>query len=570
MEGQKKLDYENEKYLEELLIEKGFFKIKNLNLAEKEKKYKKNYEILEYQKEDIKKFLDFLILSKKKSKKLIVSKLDKIKKELKSENHLFYNCLLNQHLGIDLGNFLTLLLEEIKLELQEQFPIFNFFHQNMVADYGKIYCQAKIRTLIRENRIVEKPFQNLLPEIKYEKKLFELEKETNNLLNYLNKEFFEKSQLQEILLERTFQQILSDKLTQLIVLDILHENIPKEKRDFLYEQLFKFLKEKNKEIEEERKNISLSSPREEIFLDFFKFLILTKDILKDKQTLEIEKELIDNKIDILVPPLDKKTQFLNYIYSLNEKKERDIIYCSNFLELEEVKQRIDKETGTLKVSECLELLDIFKSTKTEFSKKLYGSNKPKNNFDIINQKINKAIKKYPFLAQESLEMRKVIINILEKDKTLISPFRKTLKNLVNNEIANEIVEVNIRLRITQNMYSEKGIPEEFERSYNLRELLNRIFYSINLIKKKEVRENYFKSINEYFFNLLKETYKNENVVSVLIPFEFYINSLSLTNTSFYNEYYENMKKNDIMFQKYSNEEKEMYEMYMFFKNKYIL
>lgn len=71
-------------------------------------------------------------------------------------------------------------------------------------------------------------------------------------------------------------------MTQLIVLDILHENIPKEKINFLYEQLFKFL--------------------------------------KDKQTLEIEKELIDNKIDILVSSLDKKTQFLNYIYSLNEKK----------------------------------------------------------------------------------------------------------------------------------------------------------------------------------------------------------------------------------------------------------
>lgn len=68
MEGQKKSDYENEKYLKELLIEKEFFKIKNLNLSEKEKNYKNNYEILEYQKEDIKKFLYFLILSKKNLK----------------------------------------------------------------------------------------------------------------------------------------------------------------------------------------------------------------------------------------------------------------------------------------------------------------------------------------------------------------------------------------------------------------------------------------------------------------------------------------------------------------------
>lgn len=38
------------------------------------------------------------------------------------------------------------------------------------------------------------------------------------------------------------------------------------------------------------------------------------------------------------------------------------------------------------------------------------------------------------------------------------------------------------------MYREKGIPEEFERSCNLRELLNRIFYSINLIKKKKLEK----------------------------------------------------------------------------------
>ena len=49
------------KYLEKLLIEEGFFKIKKVKLTEKEKQFKKKYKIAEYPEKMVDDFLNFLI-----------------------------------------------------------------------------------------------------------------------------------------------------------------------------------------------------------------------------------------------------------------------------------------------------------------------------------------------------------------------------------------------------------------------------------------------------------------------------------------------------------------------------
>ena len=55
---------ENRRYLKNLLIECGFFKIEKVELTEKEKMNHADYKILQYSKEDINRLLDFIIFLK--------------------------------------------------------------------------------------------------------------------------------------------------------------------------------------------------------------------------------------------------------------------------------------------------------------------------------------------------------------------------------------------------------------------------------------------------------------------------------------------------------------------------
>ena len=91
------------KYLEKLLIEEGFFKIEKVKLTEKEKKFKKNYKIVEYSEETINNFLNFIIDLKGdvEISKLVVKEYIE-NKEVKDKNRMFYNDLLKGNLDINI------------------------------------------------------------------------------------------------------------------------------------------------------------------------------------------------------------------------------------------------------------------------------------------------------------------------------------------------------------------------------------------------------------------------------------------------------------------------------------
>ena len=115
------------KYLEKLLIEEGFFKIKNIKLTEKEKNFKRNYKIAEYSEETVNNFLNFIIDLKGdvEISKLVVK--DYIEnKEAKDKNRMFYNDLLKGNLDINIYNFLAILLEKIEITNSEKNLIKNF------------------------------------------------------------------------------------------------------------------------------------------------------------------------------------------------------------------------------------------------------------------------------------------------------------------------------------------------------------------------------------------------------------------------------------------------------------
>ncbi len=146
-------------------------------------------------------------------------------------------------------------------------------------------------------------------------------------------------------------------------------------------------------------------------------------------------------------------------------------------------------------------IEVFK--KSDISEILYGSRKPKNNFDEEQEAIKKILSNYIFLSDANLQMQKAITSIVEQEKTKIKPFRKQLKNLIrDNELReNRRVISILRSLITREMYKEKIIIE--------------ILLKINSIKNSTKRVKIKKKFFEDFFKILIKTQKKKIIISPL-------------------------------------------------------
>ena len=156
---------ENRRYLKNLLIECGFFKIEKVELTEKEKMNHADYKILQYSKEDINRLLDFIIFLKNdEDNKIIINQVsnEKKEKELKRVNHYFYDNLLYPTPDTDIEKFMIVLLSEIsKTEYVDEGLVYKFlkskfFYENFV-NICSVDIKKKVRTFfILTPKIIEK------------------------------------------------------------------------------------------------------------------------------------------------------------------------------------------------------------------------------------------------------------------------------------------------------------------------------------------------------------------------------------------------------------------------------
>ncbi len=188
------------------------------------------------------------------------------------------------------------------------------------------------------------------------------------------------------------------------------------------------------------------------------------------------------------------------------------VYLFPYLDLEEVREKVNKEISLISLKDAKEIIENFKLTKTEKSKLLYNQDKIKKNFDKENENITEMLKKLNLYGYLSLQLRKGIVSIIEKDKKIIKPFRKTLKSLIaKEEFRNsKIVKSHFRIRVTKEMYKEKGTEEEFYSCHKVQAFLLNILIKIYSEKNSSFREELADFLIGEVLNFFKEIYKDKN------------------------------------------------------------
>lgn len=508
------------KYLEKLLIEEGFFKIKNIKLTEKEKNFKRNYKIAEYSEEIVNNFLNFIIDLKGdvEISKLVVK--DYIEnKEAKDKNRMFYNDLLKGNLDINIYNFLAILLEKIEITNSEKNLIKNFMTNiyNEVETIKNIKASTKYR--IRRLRMMNIDIGDRFKKIPYEEKI----KIVKENLEVQLEDFKSKcnSWIEDLSFERIYHTTYYGAFIQLVIYDILHYSISKDKRDSGYKKILNFFNVFAKKIKKISKKPEVVSS---IYIDFFKFISLRETLLMDRCKLELGKSLEKNIFNN-IEELDKETLFKSMILRKLEKFDNgeikdEVISGMDFIEIESIRNILDSNTGLTKISKCRKLVEGFKLIESDVSEILYNTRHSKNTFKDIYKKLEIATQKFPFLTQESLQLKKALIRNVEKDKTKV--LGRQLKSLVFRDKYKElcktkIIQANIRIRVTKGLYEEKGIPESFLRSNKIESKINETFINICSLKNEKLRNKYMLEFSEEFFKVMTEINKNNKVVFLNIP-----------------------------------------------------
>lgn len=510
------------KYLEKLLIEEGFFKIKKVKLTEKEKQFKKKYKIAEYPEKMVDDFLNFLIDLKgdvEISKLVIKDYIEN--KEVKDKNRMLYSSLLKGNLDTNIYNFLAVLLEKIKSinsgeKLIEKFILSTYSENEALENIIK-----NIRPKIRRLKLLNIDIEDRFKKISYEEKIRIIKEDFDYWLRKfrLNSE----SWIDRLFFERVYQISYYDTFVQLIIYDILHSTIPLKKREIAYNQILNFL---NNFLKDSKELLKIQIKSSLIFIDFFKFIILRETLLRDKNNLEIAKSIEKKFFDKIIP-LDKSTLFKNIIFKKLEKFdegkiENENINCVDFIEINNIRKKMDSKTGIIKLNECREFIEGYKLIESDISEILYNTRHSKNSLKDIYNKSEIIAKKFPSLTQESLQFKRALIRNIENDKTKI--FGKRLKTLVFNDkykelFKTETIQNNIRIRITKGLYEEKGILQSFLRSNELEEKINKILINIYSIKDENLRYKYMSIFVEKFFGMIIEINKNNKVVFFDIPTE---------------------------------------------------
>lgn len=502
---------EKRKYLETILLDKKFFKKLDLNLSEKEKQYTKSYKILEYTKQDIENFLDFFISLKESSDTKLVTYDFSIleEKQLKSLNHHLYRDLFDTKLGKNIETFLLKLSQKIDEENNNCSTLMKVDEYNLFDTYLNAK-KIHLRNIIRIQKILNKGYEKKFVKTSYEDKIKILVAELREIKNNSN--------------EIEYREVVLDVCIQLITYDILHEKIELNKREENYKKLDKFISELSKEISSEINKISLEKAeikRKDIYLDFYNYIVLINDLIKEKGRNEIALKLIPLTYDF--EPINKKEQFLSLANGILETSiNLGDLYMPvvNFFDVPEVREALNEDTFFLHSAVVKKIVEKEKKiTKTREAELIYGNPKIKNNFDKTEAALDEILKNYSFYTEKNLQIKKALVRSIENDKRLISPFRRQLKSLIGDSKLSKssIVETECRLRITQGMYKEKEIEEEFYKSHEIQNKINDLMLEIYKEKDFEDREKLFEIFKDKFFNFFIEIMRDEIVFAFKIP-----------------------------------------------------
>lgn len=510
---------QRKKYLEELLIEVGFLKKEDNQWEnEKDKMCKRKHKVLEYSDKIKNEFLNFIVdLKENYQEKLIINKLRK-EEEKKSKNHKFYDDLFKEGFDVDKMNFYFILLNKIEeISHYKDLKMKYLEETKFDKELRKNNTLLMFREFIRDSRIILENVREDFYKISYLEKM-EIIRIDMEFIHYSGLEEC-KFWLEELVEDKYRQLLCYDVFQQLIVYDIITDRIPEIEREKNYKKMCEFLDSFSDSLKyNQEKPLKVKKDISKIFIDFFSFIILREELVKNKEILDIE-ESIKNHICKEIKPLDKKVLFFNHLLEMKKKQEEtnyeDInIGIINFIELEEIKDKIDRDTLTISLNKCKNLIEDFKLTQKDKSEIIYGKAKI-NKFNEKQEDLETIISAYPFFSKKSLQVKKAIVSNIENDTSLILPFRKTLKELIKDENLRESETVikHIRMRITKGLYEEKNNLKGFQMSINLERKINDIFFKIYSFKDRKFREEYMNKFINYFFDSLISINKEKIILT---------------------------------------------------------
>lgn len=510
---------QRKKYLEELLIEVGFLKKEDNQWEnEKDKMCKRKHKVLEYSDKIKNEFLNFIVdLKENYQEKLIINKLRK-EEEKKSKNHKFYDDLFKEGFDVDKMNFYFILLNKIEeISHYKDLKMKYLEETKFDKELRKNNTLLMFREFIRDSRIILENVREDFYKISYLEKM-EIIRMDMEFMHYLGLEEC-KFWLEELVEDKYRQLLCYDVFQQLIVYDIITDRIPEIEREKNYKKMCEFLDSFLDSLKyNQEKPLKVKKDISKIFIDFFSFIILREELVKNKEILDIE-ESIKNHICKEIKPLDKKVLFFNHLLEMKKEQEEnnyeDInIGIINFIELEEIKDKIDRDTLTISLNKCKNLIEDFKLTQKDKSEIIYGKVKI-NKFNEKQEDLETIISAYPFFSKKSLQVKKAIVSNIENDTSLILPFRKTLKELIKDENLRESETVikHIRMRITKGLYEEKNNLKGFQMSINLERKINDIFFKIYSFKDRKFREEYINKFINYFFDSLISINKEKIILT---------------------------------------------------------
>lgn len=533
MENQEKnREYQTEKNYINELKKIGFLKSKKSKLSLKEEQFKKKEKILQYEPKEVSQFI-------LKLKNIKIDNERIVKKDLKSKkNEKFPNKFLFKDIGMgkDIKEILLYFLsEEEKQVYYNWIPYINNEKNNYTKLTRKIirtwktryegteYINEKFAYIKKINIIllnINKDKDSVFPTIR-ENIIGNIKSNDNVSLSSIEKILKEKLIKSEYTIgdtagEELFMYCYHDIMVQLIVYDFLHYNFSEEEKEENFNEIKKFLDDCLNFIKKVNRKTDLIHREGQIYNDFKDFLILNADLLREKQKLEDIN--LFQEYSLKTEPLSKEKDFLYFLSKqfenledIEKNNKKNLIFCGDFLDLDIVKDKVDKITGFSNLNN-FQNLEIFK--KSDISEILYGNRKPKNNFDKEQEAIQKILLNYPFFSGANLQIKKVITSIVTQEKTPIQPFRKQLKRLITDKNLrnnNRVISI-FRSLITREMYKEKGNENGFKKSNILQKEIIDILLRINSIKDSCKRVKIKRKFFEDFFKILVKIQKKKIII----------------------------------------------------------
>lgn len=533
MENQEKnREYQTEKNYINELKKIGFLKSKKSKLSLKEEQFKKKEEILQYEPKEVSQFI-------LKLKNIKIDNERIVKKDLKSKkNEKFPNKFLFKDIGMgkDIKEILLLFLtKEEKEDYYDSIPSINNKKSEYIGFNKKIIKTWKIRykgtEYVDEKCLYIEKINLILSSINISKKNI-FYPVSENILDKINSiEIESLNSIEEILDEVSkigkyniantsgeefFTYCYHDVLVQLIVYDFLHYNFSEEEKEENFNEIKKFLDDCLNFIKKVNRKTDLIHREGQIYNDFKDFLILNADLLREKQKLEDIN--LFQEYSLKTEPLLKEKDFLYFLSKqfenledIEKNNKKNLIFCGDFLDLDIVKDKVDKITGFSNLNN-FQNLEIFK--KSDISEILYGNRKPKNNFDKEQEAIQKLLLNYSFFSGANLQIKKVITFIVSQEKTPIQPFRKQLKRLITDKNLrnnNRVISI-FRSLITREMYKEKGNENGFKKSNILQKEIIDILLRINSIKDSCKRVKIKRKFFEDSFKILVKIQKKKIII----------------------------------------------------------